>query len=113
MITGTHTVIYSQNAEADRAFFRDVLDFPYVDAGGGWLIFRLPPSEVAFHPAEEDRAAEFYLVCADIVALTARLTKESIPFTPVKDEGWGLLTIVTLPGGSKLGIYEARHHQPE
>ncbi len=113
MITGAHTVLYSRDAEADRAFFRDVLNFPHVDAGGGWLIFRLPHSEVAFHPTEEDRSAEFYLVCADIQVVTARLTKEGLSFTPVRDEGWGLLTMVTLPGGGTLGIYEARHNQPE
>jgi hypothetical protein len=112
MITGSHSIIYSVNAEADRAFFRDVLKLPYADAGEGWLIFGLPPSEAAVHPSEENNLHEFYLVCDDITAFTKEMPMHHIKYSPVKDEGWGLITYITLPGGGSLGVYEPRHERP-
>jgi hypothetical protein len=109
MITGMHAIIYSHDAEADRAFIRDVLGFASVDAGSGWLIFALPPAEIAVHPAESNGKHELYLMCNDVEAEVARLTRHGITCGPVSDEGWGLLTRVRLPGGGDLGLYEPRH----
>jgi catechol 2,3-dioxygenase-like lactoylglutathione lyase family enzyme len=109
MITGAHVVIYTTGAEADRAFFRDALGMASVDAGGGWLIFAVPPSEVAFHPAESNGRHELYLMCDDVNAEIARLAGKGITCGPVSDEGWGLLTAIVLPGGGKLGLYQPRH----
>lgn len=113
MLTGAHAIIYSANAEADRAFLRDVLALPNVDVGGGWLIFGLPPSEVAVHPAEGSGRHELYLICEDVQAFVASMTERGISCGEVKDQGWGLLTEITLPGGGKLGVYEPRHARPE
>jgi hypothetical protein len=113
MITGAHSIIYSTNAEADRAFFRDVLKLTNVDVGDGWLIFGLPPAEVAVHPSEKDDIHEFYLMCDDVEAFVAEMEKKSIMCGPVQDMGWGLLTQVTLPGGGKLGVYQPRHARPK
>ena len=112
MITGMHAVIYTKDAEADRAFFRDVLGFPSVDAGGGWLIFATPPSEVAVHPAEVNDRHEMFLLCDDVEREIARLKGKGIACGPVSDEGWGRLTSVSLPGGGRLGLYEPRHARP-
>jgi len=109
MISGAHMIIYSTDADADRAFFRDVLDFPSVDAGGGWLIFALPPAEVAVHPAQENGKHEIYLMCDDVEATVRDLESRGISTTSVSDQGWGLLTEITLPGGGKLGLYQPRH----
>jgi catechol 2,3-dioxygenase-like lactoylglutathione lyase family enzyme len=109
MITGMHAIIYSRDAAADRAFFRDVLGFPCVDAGDGWLIFAAPPSELAFHPAENDGKHELYLMCDDVKAEVDQMAKKGIGCGPITDEGWGLLTSIRLPGGSDLGLYEPRH----
>jgi hypothetical protein len=113
MITGAHSIIYSTNADADRAFLRDVLKLTNVDVGDGWLIFGLPPAEVAVHPAEENDVHEFYLMCDDIEALVAEMNKHKIACSPVHNMGWGVLTQVTLPGGGKLGIYQPRHARPK
>ena len=111
-ITGAHAVIYSTNAEADRAFLRDVLGFSSVDAGEGWLIFALPPSEVAVHPAKENDQHELYLMCDDANAFVAEMQQRGVTCAPVFNAGWGLLTKITLPGGGKLGVYEPRHARP-
>ena len=113
MINGAHTVIYSTSTEADRAFLRDVLELPNVDVGDGWLIFGLPPAEVAVHPAEKNDVHEFFLMCDDIEVFSAEMKKHNVVCDPVQDAGWGLLTKLTLPGGGKLGIYEPRHARPE
>ena len=113
MITGAHSIIYSTNPDADRAFLRDVLNLPNVDVGGGWLIFGLPPAEVAVHPGEENDVHEFYLMCDDVEALITEMKKRKIACGPVHNQGWGLLTQVTLPGGGKLGIYQPRHARPK
>jgi catechol 2,3-dioxygenase-like lactoylglutathione lyase family enzyme len=113
MINGAHSIIYSKNPEADRAFLRDVLGLPGVDVGHGWLIFGLPPAEVAVHPAEENDVHELYFMCDDVEALVVALTARGLACGPVLDRGWGLLIQVTLPGGGKLGIYEPRHARPQ
>jgi hypothetical protein len=112
MIVGGHSIIYSKDAEADRAFLRDVLKFPNVDVGHGWLIFGLPPAEVAVHPSEKNDVHEFYLMCDDVQAFVAEMARHQIACAPVKDQGYGLVTQVTLPGGGKLGVYQARHARP-
>jgi hypothetical protein len=108
MITGSHVIIYSRDADADRAFFQDVLKYPHVDAGGGWLIFKLPPGEVAVHPAEQ-QSHELYLMCDDVNATVEDLKAAGVGCGEVSDEGWGLLTSIRLPGGGELGLYEPRH----
>src|SRR3989454_9987832 len=112
MIHGAHVIIYSKDSEADRAFFRDVLKYESADAGHGWLIFALPPAEVAVHPSDKNDGHEVYLMCDDVEALIAEMKQRDIGCTPVQDQGWGLLTRVTLPGGGTLGIYQPRHARP-
>jgi catechol 2,3-dioxygenase-like lactoylglutathione lyase family enzyme len=109
MINGAHIVLYTADAEADRAFFRDVLQFPSVDAGHGWLIFALPPSEAAFHDAEHNDKHELYFMCDDIAATLRDLKKKKVAVSAVKEERWGMLATVTLPGGGKVGIYQPKH----
>jgi hypothetical protein len=113
MITGAHSVIFSTNPDADRAFFRDVLQLTNVDVGGGWLIFGLPPAEVAVHPSDKNDVHEFYLMCDDVEALVSEMKDRNIACGPVQDQGWGLLTQLTLPGGGKLGVYQPRHARPK
>jgi len=113
VIIGAHSVIFSTDPEADRAFLRDVLELPNVDVGEGWLIFGLPPAEVAVHPSEKNDVHELYLMCDDVAALVAEMSQRGVACAPVKDLGWGLLTRVTLPGGGALGIYQPRHARPE
>jgi hypothetical protein len=113
MISGSHSIIYTKQPEADRAFFRDVLRLPTADAGEGWLIFGLPPSEVAFHPSEKNGLHEFYLICDDIGQFIAAAKTHAIECTPAQDMGWGVLTQMTLPGGGQLGVYEPRHARPK
>lgn len=108
MINGMHALIYSTDADADRAFLSDVLGFSSVDAGEGWLIFALPPAEVAVHPAEQS-SHELYLMCDDVQATVAELSAKGVKTDPVSDEGWGLLTAIALPSGGQLGLYEPRH----
>ncbi len=112
MIIGAHVIIYSINPQADRAFLRDVLGLAHVDAGEGWLIFALPPAEVAVHPSDTNDVHELYLMCRDVEALISEMKRHRIACTPVRDQPWGLLTEVTLPGGGKLGIYEPKHRRP-
>ena len=110
MITGVHALVFSKDAEAVRAFFGDVLGLPSVDAGGGWLIFALPPAELAAHPAEQSGAHELYLMCDDIAATVEELKAKGVEFaTPVTEQGFGLMTRLKLPGGGELGLYEPRH----
>jgi hypothetical protein len=113
MINGAHSIIYSKNPDADRAFLRDVLKLPNVDVGDGWLIFGLPPAEVAVHPSDKNDVHEFYLMCDDVETLIAELNKHNITCSPVQKQGWGLLTTVTLPGGGELDIYQPRHARPK
>jgi hypothetical protein len=113
MINGAHAIIFSKQPEKDRSFLKDVLRLPSVDVGGGWLIFGLPPSEVAVHPGERNDVHELYLMCEDIQAFVAAMKKRRIACAPIKNLGWGLLSSVTLPGGGKLGVYEPRHARPK
>jgi catechol 2,3-dioxygenase-like lactoylglutathione lyase family enzyme len=119
MITSTHAIIYAEDAEQARAFFRDVLKLPYVDAHGGWLIFKLPPPELGIHPAGPpgDPASgapsghhELYLMCDDIETTVAELTAQGVEFTsPVQDQGFGRLARLRVPGAGEIGIYQPRH----
>ncbi len=113
MIIGAHSILYSARPEADRAFLRDVLKLPSVDVGEGWLIFGLPPAEVAVHPSEENDVHEFYLMCDDVEAFVFEMTKRSVACAPPQNLGWGVLTHVTLPGGGKLGVYQPLHARPK
>jgi hypothetical protein len=113
MIIGAHSIIYSRKPDADRAFLCDVLKLPSVDAGDGWLIFGLPPAELAIHPARRNNVHEIYLICDDIKALIRAMRRRGIRCSRAHDHGWGVLTRVTLPGGGTLGIYEARHVRPK
>lgn len=112
MINGAHVIVYSRDPEADRVFFRDVLDYPHVDAGGGWLIFRLPPAEVAVHPVDGAESHELYFMCDDVEESVRELTGKGVEFSgPITDEGWGRLTRFRLPGGGQVGMYEPRHER--
>jgi len=113
MIVGAHALIYSRKPEADRAFFQDVLGLPHVDVGHGWLIFGLPPSEVAVHPGPRNGVHELYLMCADVKAFVEAMSRRNVKCARVRDQGYGLVTSVTLPGGGELGVYEARHARPK
>jgi predicted enzyme related to lactoylglutathione lyase len=110
MINGAHAILYSNDADATRATLSKVLGTRTVDAGGGWLIFALPPAKVAVHPADEGGRAELYLLCDDVTATVAALQAEGIEIAgPISDQGRGLLTAITLPGGVELGLYQPRH----
>ncbi len=109
MIVGAHIVVYSRDAEADRAFFRDGLGFPHVDAGQGWLIFALPPTEAAVHPTEGRESHELYLQCDNLKAEMARLRARGIACAGVQEAAWGTVTRIRLPGGGQVGLYEPRH----
>ena len=113
MITGAHFVVYSRDAEADRAFFRDVLRFASVDAGHGWLIFALPTSEAAIHPADKNGRHELYLMCDDLEAEMAALRAKGVHCSAVQEASWGSVTKIRLPGGGKLGLYQPKHRRPK
>jgi hypothetical protein len=119
MIIGTHLLLYSRNPEADRAFFRDVLGFAHVDAGGGWLIFALPPAEIGVHPAEENltqthagqdlAAGTLYLLCSPLQETLRNLAAKGVDHTELQEAEWGVATSIRLPGGASLGLYEPKH----
>jgi catechol 2,3-dioxygenase-like lactoylglutathione lyase family enzyme len=111
VISGAHSILYSRNPEADRAFLKDVLGLPHVDVGHGWLIFALPPAEVAVHPGEESRH-ELYFMVEDHAAFIELMQARGIACTAPRDLGWGVLTQATLPGGGSIGVYEPRHARP-
>jgi hypothetical protein len=113
MITGAHSIIYSRDPEADRAFLRDVLGLTHVDVGDGWLIFGLPPAEVAVHPSENNDVHEFFLMCDDILEFTKTMAARSVSCGLIRHLGWGLLVQLTLPGGGQLSVYEPRHARPK
>ena len=112
MFIGAHSVIYSKDADADRAFLRDVIGFPNVDAGNGWLIFGLPPAEVAVHPSADNNVNELYLMTDDVDAVVATMQAKGVSTELIATQPWGRLTYVALPGGGKLGIYQPRHVRP-
>ncbi|HXO00060.1 MAG TPA: hypothetical protein VN881_13370 [Candidatus Acidoferrales bacterium] len=109
MFSGAHVIIYSKNAEADRAFFRDVLEFKFVDAGHGWLIFALPPGEAAIHPSGESSGHELYFMCDDLKAEMASLAKKGVECSKVEEARWGSITKMRLPGGGEVGLYQPKH----
>ncbi|MGA8764029.1 MAG: VOC family protein [Candidatus Sulfotelmatobacter sp.] len=109
MISGAHVIVYSKNAEADRAFFRDVLGFKSVDAGHGWLIFALPPGEAAVHPSDEGEHHELYFMCDDLKAEMASLAKKGVKCSKVQEQRWGSITMMWLPGGGEIGLYKPKH----
>jgi catechol 2,3-dioxygenase-like lactoylglutathione lyase family enzyme len=110
VINGSHVILFSRDPEADRAFFADVLGQPHVDAGGGWLIFKLPPAEVAMHPSDEPPAHELYFMCDDLDATMDDLRAKGVEFTEqVSEPRWGRVTRFALPGGGDVGLYEPRH----
>ena len=113
MISGAHAIIYSTDPEADRAFLRDVLALPSVDVGDGWLIFGLPPAEVAVHPAQENGRQELYFLCDDIKAFVAAMQRRNISCGPLQDQGWGVLSEIRLPSGARVGVYEPKHARPK
>jgi hypothetical protein len=114
MIIGSHVLLYSKDPDADRAFFRDVLEYPHVDAGHGWLIFKLPPAELALHPADGNSEhkllqAAFYLMCDDLHAMIKSLQAKNVTCTAIVKERWGMLTTIKLPSGGELGLYQPTH----
>jgi len=119
MITGSHAIIYAQDADKARAFFRDVLEFPYVDSHGGWLIFKLPPAELGIHPAGEPEGPEsgapnghheLYLMCDDVEETVAVLTGKGVEFTSaIEDQGFGRLVRLRVPGAGEIGLYQPKH----
>jgi catechol 2,3-dioxygenase-like lactoylglutathione lyase family enzyme len=108
MVFGAHVVLYSSDAEADRAFLGDVLGFDSTDAGGGWLIFGLPPAEVAVHPAESP-GAELFFMCRDLATEMERLAARGVKCSAVEEARWGSVTKIRLPGGGEVGLYQPRH----
>lgn len=109
MIFGSHVVIYSKDPAADRAFLRDIFGFASVDAGHGWLIFALPPAEVAIHPAEENDRHELYFMCDDLSAEISALKQKGVRCSEVQEARWGSITKFRLPGGSEVGLYQPKH----
>src|ERR1700740_192635 len=109
MITGAHTVIYSKNPDADKALFKDVLKLSNVDVGHGWLICGLPPSEVAFHPGDENSGSEFYLLCDDIRTFVKEMATHKLTCSEISEQRWGSVIQLTLPGGGKIGVYQPKH----
>jgi len=112
MINGAHVIVYSNDAEADKAFLKNVLKFAHVDAGHGWLIFKLPPAEVAVHPSDENDMHEFYLMTDDLDAEMASLKKAGVACEAKSEQRWGTLTRIRMPGGGTLGIYQPKHPRP-
>jgi hypothetical protein len=112
MIHGAHVILSSKDPEADRAFFRDVLKYESVDAGHGWLIFALPPAELAVHPSGVNDAHELFLMCDDVQAFIAEMKANKVSCSPVDEQRWGSITRLTLPGGGTLGVYQPKHDSP-
>jgi catechol 2,3-dioxygenase-like lactoylglutathione lyase family enzyme len=109
MISGAHMIVYSKDAEADRAFFRDVLGFASVEAGHGWLIFAMPPAEAAFHPSDANDVRELYFMCEDLNVEMAALAEKGVRCSDVQEARWGSITKIQLPGGGKVGLYQPKH----
>jgi hypothetical protein len=112
MIEGIHAIVYSRQADAMRAFFRDVLEWDSVDAGGGWPIFALPPAELAVHPTDGDERHELYLMCRDLAAARAELERRGVECSEPAERPWGVLCTIRIPGGGELAMYEPRHPSP-
>ena len=113
MITGVHAILYTDDAEATRQFLRDVLELESVDAGGGWLIFALPPAELAAHPTDGPPRHELYFMCDEIGATMAELRAKGVEVSDVvSDQRWGLTTSFAVPGAGRVHLYEPRHPRP-
>jgi hypothetical protein len=112
MIQSAHIILYSEDAGADRAFLRDVLELRSADAGDGWLIFALPPAEVAVHPSETGGKHQLYLMCEDVEEFIDAMRAKGVACSEVRDQGWGLITAIELPSGTELGVYQPRHASP-
>jgi catechol 2,3-dioxygenase-like lactoylglutathione lyase family enzyme len=112
MIHGAHVIVFSRDAEADRAFFRDVLGYRFADAGHGWLIFALPPAEVAVHPSDGNDVHELYFMCDDVHAFITSMNARNVACSPVEEQRWGSITRMSLPGGGKIGVYQPKHPSP-
>ncbi|HWY62916.1 MAG TPA: hypothetical protein VNW15_13525 [Rhizomicrobium sp.] len=112
MINGAHVILYSTDAERDKEFFRNVLKFGHVDVGHGWLIFKLPPAEMAVHPSDENDLHELYLTCDDLDAEMARLETAGVPCAAPSQQAWGKVTHLIMPGGGRIGLYQPRHARP-
>jgi hypothetical protein len=112
MIIGAHSIIYSTDPDADRAFLRDILELTHVDVGEGWLIFGLPPSEVAVHPADTNGEHEFFLMVDDVDDFVAEMRHRNVAVKDAEDHGWGVMTQITLPGGGAVSVYQPRHERP-
>jgi catechol 2,3-dioxygenase-like lactoylglutathione lyase family enzyme len=111
VISGAHVVVYSRDADADRAFLRDVLGLPATDVGGGWLVFPLPPSEVAVHPYEKNDLHELFLLVDDVDAFMATMRGRGVACSAISEQRWGRLTKITLPGGGTLAVYQPKHQR--
>jgi hypothetical protein len=109
MIVGAHVVVYSKDPTADRAFFRELLGTSSVDAGHGWLIFALPPAELAVHPAEEHAGDELYFMCDDLNSDISALREKGVRCSEVQEARWGSITKIRLPGGGEVGLYQPKH----
>jgi catechol 2,3-dioxygenase-like lactoylglutathione lyase family enzyme len=112
MISGAHVMIFTKDEDADRAFFRDILEVECIDSGGGWLIFKLPPTELGLHNHDENDLHKLYLICDDVDAAIAALAAKGVTCYAVTSASWGRATSVPLPGGGKIGLYEAHHARP-
>ena len=112
MISGAHVMIFTKDEAADRAFLRDILEIPCIDSGGGWLIFKLPPTELGVHGGERNDLHELYFICDDLDAAMERLRDKGVTPGDVMTASWGRATSVPLPGGGKIGLYEAHHARP-
>lgn len=112
MISGAHVIVYSTDADSDRAFLRDVLGLDGIDVGGGWFVYRLPPSEVAVHPADDNDRHELFLLVDDVDAFIANMRARSVVCAPITEERWGRLTSITLPSGGTIAVYQPKHPQP-
>ena len=112
-ITGAHVLLYTPQAEALRAVFRDGLGWEHVDAGDGWLIFALPPAELGVHPSAGSTTHELSLMCDDIEATVADLRAKGVEIRgEPEDRGYGIVTNIVLPGGVQIDLYESRHASP-
>lgn len=109
MLSGAHMIIYSKDADRDRAFFKDVLGFASIDAGHGWLIFALPPAEVAFHPADDNDRHELFFMCDDLKTEMSALADKGVQCSVVEEARWGSITRIQLPGGGNVGLYQPKH----
>jgi len=113
LITVAQAIIYSTDPSADRAFLRDVLKFPHVEAGADWLIFSLPPEELAVHPSDQNDRQEIFLICDDVRALVQALLQKNVICSQIQDQSWGQITYITIPGGGRLGVYQPTHARPD